>query len=370
MKCPSCGFDSFLDTARCKKCGHVFGIGDDEEEASGILSSSPVEDAPEAEIIASAVEPSPPLKPLPERARQFVETPINSAPEVSAGLMLPDSVPDPTATPPVWKAELDQRVETFRRRRARTKGVSDSNPNLEFDFEEPAPETAPPQVITPQERPVFAAPEIDIVLAPSSPTVAEHVEPGSVEIVDQPVSGPLPERHDPFSRQDFRPVEFVHDHVPGHTAAESGPVTVEILLAPMTRRVAGGMIDAAVLVFSAGVFALIFWRAGGHVSSHPLTLLAIAFVAVFLVLVYFGAFTAIIATTPGLLWMGIEVRNMSGGPPTLRQSFWRAFGCLVSASAMLLGFVWALFDNDSLTWHDRMSETYLAPSDATTHHEA
>ena len=91
--------------------------------------------------------------------------------------------------------------------------------------------------------------------------------------------------------------------------------------------------------------------------------------AVFLVLVYFGAFTAIIASTPGLLWMGIEVRNISGGPPTLRQSFWRAFGCLVSASAMLLGFVWALFDNDSLTWHDRMSETYLAPSDATTHHE-
>jgi uncharacterized RDD family membrane protein YckC len=138
----------------------------------------------------------------------------------------------------------------------------------------------------------------------------------------------------------------------------------------MSRRMAGGSIDAAVLVFSSAVFALIFWRAGGHVSSHPLTLLVIAFVAAFQVVVYFGAFTAIIATTPGLLWMGIEVRSLSGGPPTFRQSFWRAFGCLVSASALLLGFVWALFDSDSLTWHDRMSETYLAPSDAAAHHEA
>ncbi|MBI4166619.1 MAG: RDD family protein [Acidobacteria bacterium] len=366
MKCPSCGFDSFLETERCKKCGHPFGIGDDEEELSGFLSTSSVEDAPEAEIIASEAEPSPPLEPAAAHARPLVESPIHTVPEVRAGLRLPDPAPDPVGTPPDWKAELDQRVETFRRRRARTRGVSDSNRNLEFDFEEPPSEAAPPQVSTPPERPTLIAPEIDIELPRSSPTSVEHVETGPMEIADQPVSGPLQEHHDPFPPQDVRPVEFVLDHAPSHSAAESGPVTFEILLAPMPRRMAGGMIDAAVLVFSAGVFTLIFWRAGGHISSHPLTLLVVAFVAVFLVLVYFGAFTAIIATTPGLLWMGIEVRNISGGPPTLRQSFWRAFGCLVSASAMLLGFVWALFDNDSLTWHDRMSETYLAPSDATT----
>jgi hypothetical protein len=49
----------------------------------------------------------------------------------------------------------------------------------------------------------------------------------------------------------------------------------------------------------------------------------------------------------------------------MRQSFWRAFGYLVSASAFFLGFVWALVDSEGLTWHDRMSDTFLASTDST-----
>jgi hypothetical protein len=43
----------------------------------------------------------------------------------------------------------------------------------------------------------------------------------------------------------------------------------------------------------------------------------------------------------------------------VRESFWRAFGVLVSLSALMLGFVWACVDSDSLTWHDRMSGTVI-----------
>ncbi|MGD1104323.1 MAG: hypothetical protein ABSA59_19915, partial [Terriglobia bacterium] len=46
--------------------------------------------------------------------------------------------------------------------------------------------------------------------------------------------------------------------------------------------------------------------------------------------------------------------------PTVRESFWRAFGVLVSLSALMLGFVWACVDSDGLTWHDRMSGTVIA----------
>jgi uncharacterized RDD family membrane protein YckC len=370
VKCPSCEFDSFQETDRCKKCGHVFGIDDAEEEMGPILISSVVEDAPEAEILTSPLEDSPHPEPRPGSGIKFEESPINAAPAVSAGLMTPESLPAPTGVPPDWKAELDQRVQTFRKRRARVKGASDSNPNLEFDFEEPAPEEATSPETQPPADFVPLAAEIDFERAGESEAVAGHVELESVDLAPLRLPEPVLDRKVQYTPPDYRPVEFVLDPPPAREQAESGPVTIEIQLAPMTRRVAGGLIDAAVLLFSAGVFALIFWRAGGHASTHPITLLILSLVVVFHVLVYFGAFTAIIAATPGLLWMGIEVRSWAGGPPTLRQAIWRALGCLVSASAILLGFIWALFDNESLTWHDRMSETYLAPSDAAAHHEA
>lgn len=337
---------------------------------NGLVSSTVGEESPEVEIIASTpLQKSPPAEPPPVRDTKFDESPIHTAPAVSAGLMLPDTAPAPSGTPPIWKAELDQRVASFRRRRAHTRGVTNSNPNLEFDFEESAPEAVPFLEEMPTEEGVITAPELDIDLEQSSTAAPEPMEMGSVELDPPSASDSRPESDEDFPVRAVQPVEFVLDHVSTRDALESAPPPLEIHVAPMTRRIGAGLIDAVVLLSSAAVFAVIFWRAGGHVSSHPLTLMVLTFVTVFQVLVYFGAFTAIINTTPGLLWMGIEVRSIRGGPPTLRQAIWRAFGCLVSASAILLGYIWALFDNENLTWHDRMSETYLAPSDVVSHYE-
>jgi len=77
-----------------------------------------------------------------------------------------------------------------------------------------------------------------------------------------------------------------------------------------------------------------------------------------------GLFTALIFSTPGLVWMGIEVRSLYDSPPDYRESCLRAFGYLVSIAALMLGFLWALVDSESLTWHDRISGTCLTPSQA------
>jgi uncharacterized RDD family membrane protein YckC len=86
----------------------------------------------------------------------------------------------------------------------------------------------------------------------------------------------------------------------------------------------------------------------------------LGFVATSFLFFYFGVFTALAYATPGLLWMGLEVRNTEGLRPTTQEAFWRAFGYLVSIAALMLGFVWALVDNETLTWHDRMSRTFIA----------
>ena len=134
-----------------------------------------------------------------------------------------------------------------------------------------------------------------------------------------------------------------------------------LLVAPMGRRFLAGLVDTLVLLLGGGLFALIFWRAGGHLTPVPPNLAIVALIAVIFVCAYFGLFTALTFSTPGLSWMGIEVRNMEGWPPAPRESILRAFGYLVSLSSLMIGFLWALVDSDGLTWHDRISGTFLTP---------
>jgi len=159
------------------------------------------------------------------------------------------------------------------------------------------------------------------------------------------------------------PVEIVMDSPPLAEVAEAEARPSALPMAPIGRRFLAGMLDALVLLVAAGLFALIFWRAGGRLSPQPLNFCIVGFIAAFFVMAYFGLFTALTSTTPGLLWLGIEVRSLDGTFPLPTQAFWRAFGYLVSTGALMLGFVWALVDSDGLTWHDRMSGTFLGVAD-------
>jgi uncharacterized RDD family membrane protein YckC len=65
----------------------------------------------------------------------------------------------------------------------------------------------------------------------------------------------------------------------------------------------------------------------------------------------------------------IEVLTLDGGGPSTRHLIWRSFGYLLSAAAMGLGFLWAWWDDDHLTWQDRISQTYVTPMEEVLHEE-
>ncbi|HEV2350361.1 MAG TPA: RDD family protein [Terriglobia bacterium] len=159
------------------------------------------------------------------------------------------------------------------------------------------------------------------------------------------------------------PVEIILDS--GPPAHQVSPLLAHASAHPldlMGRRFAAGLVDASVLLAGLGVFAAIFRAVRPQtatVSFPPVMLIALGVIAVFLMLFYFGISVAFTASTPGLTWMGLEIRNLDGEAPSTQESCWRAFGYLVSASALFLGFVWALLDSDGLTWHDLMSGTYV-----------
>ena len=87
---------------------------------------------------------------------------------------------------------------------------------------------------------------------------------------------------------------------------------------------------------------------------------AVALVAIGVV--YQALFFALGTATPGMKWAHISVRTFSGVRPTRAQRCGRLLSLLLSLLPVGLGLAWAIFDEDHLSWHDRLSETYLRKS--------
>jgi uncharacterized RDD family membrane protein YckC len=272
--------------------------------------------------------------------------------------------------PRAWRRELSDRVQSFRQRRARLRNEPCPEENLDFDFErreasaltEPSVEKVlefPPDVLAvdaEMARPAAPGDEVGHLDAETLERGAEGlgildfaaVQRGEFAIEQESSAGD--------------PLEIVLGPTKLEGQAGVSRLELEALpLAPLGRRFLAGLADVLILLIGAGLFALIFRIVGGHLAPAPLNLAIVGFIAVIFVMAYFGLFTALAFSTPGLIWMGIEVRNMEGSPPAPRESFLRAFGYLVSISAFFMGFLWALVDSDSLTWHDRMSGSFLTP---------
>ncbi len=75
---------------------------------------------------------------------------------------------------------------------------------------------------------------------------------------------------------------------------------------------------------------------------------------------YFGYCWGRTGQTLGMKsWRFRLVPTAAAGPITWRQTALRFAGAIVSLAACGLGYVWALFDRNGYTWHDRLSGTRL-----------
>jgi uncharacterized RDD family membrane protein YckC len=160
------------------------------------------------------------------------------------------------------------------------------------------------------------------------------------------VSIPAPEQAAEASRQTAESVE----------TQQSGLYPV----ASIEERRLAGLVDAACLLFACGGFLTLFGSLGGHFAFSKLTTVVYAAAFAIVYLQYFSLFTVFGGTTPGMMLRGLRVVDFSGEDPTPRQLLLRAAGYMLSAGTFFLGFLWSQWDEDELTWHDRISRTYLS----------
>jgi uncharacterized RDD family membrane protein YckC len=231
------------------------------------------------------------------------------------------------------------RMARFRRRRSRPPERDGEETALEMNFE---PEWAGSR----QDRSAY--PELDAVLYRQEPSPLidclelKDAYPGRGVIAASVASPEVP-----------------LDFTDNGSGADSGASPFAAEAARLGPRAVAGVIDLTVMLAAVALFASVFYSAGGRIHPRPANLAVVAATLALLALTYFGLFNTLAFRTLGEALTGLDVRSLDGSPPTLSQRCWRSFGYLVSAAALMLGFVWAAVDSDGLTWHDRMSGTYL-----------
>ena len=378
MKCPKCGFVSYAGLDQCKKCSYPFvksapkgsstflpplfrgGVGAETPTlADSMLEPIEASARPEAELQTQPPSiPEPASDPTP--TRQFF-----SPDDLSVADHL-----GPEETPANWREELSDRVVSFRKRRGRLQPDADPSENMELEFENAGKPVDARSIFEPQVAFEDAGSGFDMELGKPSSAQDGDERPGdnrpARELGEELQLDTAPEDADEMSLGEpveKRPPMEILVGSPAANALEADTSNEQLFYAPVNRRLMAGLTDALILIIGAALFGGIFWysmtRFCDHNSLVPFNIAILCLVAIIVTFGYFAIFTAITSATPGLLWMGCEIRNLRGEHPTLSESLWRAFGILVSLSALMLGFVWAYVDSESLTWHDRMSGTII-----------
>lgn len=138
----------------------------------------------------------------------------------------------------------------------------------------------------------------------------------------------------------------------------AAPEPSPIQLAPFSRRLLAVVVDGALIAGACLAAAL---AAGTHMDHLP-TLRALKLAALPVVFAigffYQALFFTFADTTPGMCYARISLCALDGHYPTRAQIHGRLGALLLSLLPFGLGLAWAVFDEDHLTWHDRLSRTY------------
>jgi len=241
-----------------------------------------------------------------------------------------------------WQGELAQRVQAYRARRRK---VAPNTAQSRLPFEDSRKEPFVQTAVALEQAAPPAEDDFSFTIAIGRPGKKREADRARM-VID--VSNPSTE---------FDVAEKAA--APPTPAAASGLFPV----ASIDDRRLAALIDTACLMFAYGGFLALFSAVGGQFTLSKLS--AAVCVATFSIvyLQYFALFTIFGGTTPGMMLRGLHVVSFSGEPPTPRQMLLRSAGYLLSAGTFFLGFLWAMWDEDALTWHDRISRTYLSSAE-------
>jgi uncharacterized RDD family membrane protein YckC len=129
---------------------------------------------------------------------------------------------------------------------------------------------------------------------------------------------------------------------------------------PVHRLMAAAM-DFGMVMVAAGLLCVIvaFGAKDGFLPGQPLYWFAASGVTLSILYKLFWA--AVQTDSPGLRWCQLRLLHFDGREPEREERLARIGWSLMSVMAGGLGLVWAMVDEETLSWHDHSSKTFLTP---------
>jgi uncharacterized RDD family membrane protein YckC len=234
------------------------------------------------------------------------------------------------------------------------------DPQETQELERPQPPQARPRIVTPQARPSERRNDQPAFQASLfGPQEVGRIQDTPSRPARNTVAAPKTRRDKPVQRS----LEFPEpDKLESHSTVQSS-IYCNARVAPAPLRVAAVVFDFVYPAAAVGVFwaALYFTGQSGILAQMPLWLYPAILGLV--TLLYRTLYCLGNTDSPGIRWAGLKLLDFDGRQPTRQQRVKRFTAGCISIVAAGLGVIWALLDEERLTWHDHMSGTFATIAD-------
>jgi uncharacterized RDD family membrane protein YckC len=147
------------------------------------------------------------------------------------------------------------------------------------------------------------------------------------------------------------------------TAREEKPPPVPreelpLQVASFEDRMMAALVDCGLVASAFLLFTVVFAFSTTHLPTGRIAVAGAAAILLSMALLYQYLFFTLTDATPGMRYARIALCSFEDENPTRNAMRARIGALLLSALPLGLGFLWAAFDEDSLSWHDRITRTY------------
>jgi uncharacterized RDD family membrane protein YckC len=133
----------------------------------------------------------------------------------------------------------------------------------------------------------------------------------------------------------------------------------QLLAAPMNLRILAAVVDFGLVSIAFLSVALLVAVKATVLPTLREAEIGGGLVFAAIAVAYLAISYTLARATPGMKYALLSLRTFDGQTPTREQRCMRLGALALSMLPVGLGAVWALFDEERLSWHDRWSGTYL-----------
>jgi uncharacterized RDD family membrane protein YckC len=190
----------------------------------------------------------------------------------------------------------------------------------------------------------------------------ETIAPGSLEPPTRKTAPSKPRARNRRVIPGQQSLEFAPAAGSGRYARPSeGAIYCDAPVAIAAHRAMAAALDASIILIGLALMGVTFYLAGGTVVVNSKTLPLLIGVAAVVTFFYKLLWCMANGDSAGMKWTRLALVNFDGQKPTRTQRMHRLAAGTLSLCAAGLGVLWALVDEETLSWHDHISRTFPTP---------